>query len=257
VIAGAAIACAASVASTGHGGVAFTGFYMQNFNGLAQTGSTSIPNAGTPHAIEGVLGSTGMDGWSGYNYFGSSTSTEFRAQDGSQSGSAGRGINFFGTTGSSDRALGLLPTSNQVSAFGVVLTNTTGFTITELDVSFVGEQWRAGEPENVLTFSYGIGTSLSAAATPFSSLDFATLYSGENPQFAVDGNDPDNQVALSDTIGGLSVADGESIVLRWDMADMSGQDNGLAIDDLVVVGIPAPGAIALVGLAGQIGRRRR
>jgi len=238
--------------------VNFTGTYSQNFDGLGQSGAATIVGQG-PHAIEGVLGSTGMDGWFGANFLGSSTSTEFKAHDGSLGSSAGRGVVFFGTNGSSDRALGTLATSNQISSFGLVLTNTSSDTYQSLDVSFIGEQWRAGDPNlpNVLNFAYGFGSSLTNATTAFSALNFNTPFLG-GTQVAVNGNDPAFQTAVSNTITGLNWAPGQSLVLRWNGVDLSGQDNGLAIDNLVVTGvIPAPGAIALLGLAGLVGGRRR
>lgn len=241
-----------------YGSVSFTGSYFQDFDGLGQSGSTTLTGRG-PHAINGILGSTGMEGWYGANYTGSSSNTEFKAHNGGLSGSAGRGVVFFGTDGSSDRALGALPTSNQISSFGVVLTNMSNDTYQQLDISFIGEQWRAGDANilNVLSFSYGMGTSLDDATTAFTTLDFAApnLAGGE---VAVDGNDAANQTAISDIITGLNWAPGQSIVLRWDINDLSGQDNGLAIDNFSAVGIvPAPGALALLGLAGLVGVRRR
>jgi MYXO-CTERM domain-containing protein len=238
--------------------VNFNGAYFQNFDGLAQSGATTVAGQG-PHAIQGVLGSTGMDGWFGANYIGSSTSTEFKAHDGSLAGSAGRGVVFFGTTGSSDRALGALPTSNQVSSFGLVLTNTSNDTYTALDVSYIGEQWRAGEANvlNVLNFAYGFGTSLNNANTAFTGLNFDAPFLGGG-EVAVNGNSPAFQTAISNTITGLTWAPGQSLVLRWNSVDLSGQDNGLAIDDLSITGVvPTPGAIALLGLAGLVGGRRR
>jgi MYXO-CTERM domain-containing protein len=58
-------------------------------------------------------------------------------------------------------------------------------------------------------------------------------------------------------ITGLNWAPGQSHVLRWVNTDMSGQDNGLAVDNLAITGVvPAPGALALLGLAGLTATRR-
>lgn len=227
--------CATSAA---FGQADFSGSYSQNFDGLAQSGSVTLTGSG-PHAISGVLGSTGVDGWQGANFLGSSSNTEFKAHNGGLGSSDGRGVVFYGTTGSSERALGSLPTSNQIPSFGLVLTNTTSQTFVALDVSFVGEQWRAGGANipNVLTFRYGMGGALADATTPVSSLNFAApvLSGGE---IALDGNSPANRTALSGVISGLQWAPGQSLVLRWDQADLQGQDNGLGIDDLEIIGIP-------------------
>ena len=253
-----AASLAAGVTGTALASVNFNGSYFQDFNGLGTSGAETITGTG-PHAINGILGATGMDGWYGANVGGSSSNTEFKAHNGSLAGSAGRGVVSFGMDGSNERALGALSTSNQVNAFGIVLFNNTSDTFQSLDISFFGEQWRAGDADlfNTLTFSYGFGTSLADATNSFSSLDFLTpnLSGGE---IAIDGNAPENRTALGDTITGLNWAPGQSLVLRWDAIDLSGQDNGLAIDDLTLTGvIPAPGVLALIGLAGLAGGRRR
>lgn len=237
--------------------VNFTGSYSQNFDGLGATGSATLTGRG-PHDLNGVITTTNMDGWQGANFLGTSTNTEVRAQDGSLAGSTGRGLVSFGTTGTGERALGTLATSNQVSSFGVVFTNTSSITYTSLQVSYTGEQWRAGEANipNTLSFAYGFGSSLTDATTAFNPLTFNTpvLTGGE---IALNGNLPANQAAIADTITGLNWAPGQSIVLRWNGSDLTGQDNGLAIDNLSVVGVPAPASLALVALGSLVGNRRR
>ncbi len=234
---------AAAVATLGIGAavsaqIAFKGSLLQDFNGLGASGSMTLSGRG-PHALNGVLGSVDVPGWSGANFLGTSSNTEFRAQDGSLAGSAGRGVVFFGTDGSSERALGALPTSNQISSFGVVLVNMTASTFAEVEISFVGEQWRAGTADvpNVLQFHYGFGDSIESATNGFPSLDFATPFLGGG-EVALDGNDPANQTSISATLRGISWGPGDSLVLRWDMTEFSGQDNGLAIDDVSVVAVP-------------------
>ena len=233
--------------STALGQVAFDGAYHQSFDGLGQSGTVTLTGTG-PHAINGVLGATGMEGWFGGNFGGSSTNTEFKAHDGSLASSAGRGIISFGTTASAERALGALSTSNQIPSFGVVLTNDTSRTLVALDVSYVGEQWRAGDANmlDVLSFKYGYGASIVDAGTSLPALNFLSpVLSGGN--IALNGNSAANQTVIEGTITGLDLAPGESIVLRWDATDLSGQDNGLAIDDLSIVGQPKP--IASLNLA--------
>jgi len=234
-----AIGLAFCAASAAFGQVQFNGNYVQNFDGLGQSGAATLTGRG-PHAIADVLGSTGVDGWYGANFEGSSSNTEFKAHNGSLAGSAGRGVVFFGANRSAERALGALSTSNQISSFGLVLTNNTAQTFVSVDVSFIGEQWRAGDAGlvNVLSFAYGFGTSLTDAATLVPELDFVTpnLAGGET---AVDGNDPANQTPVQAVITGVNWAPGQSLVLRWNATELSGQDNGLAIDTLAVSGIPA------------------
>src|SRR5262245_36495521 len=196
---------ALGLSSAAFGQANFNGSYSQNFDGLVQTGANTVAGTG-PHLLStGLPGSTNIDGWYGANNGGSGTGTEFRAQDGSLGSSAGRGVISFGLTGSSDRALGGLATSNQIPSFGVVLVNISGQTFQSLDVSFIGEQWRVGDANipNILTFKYGFGTSLANATNLFAGLNFNTPnLAGGNA--AANGNDLANQASLHDVITNLN-----------------------------------------------------
>lgn len=236
------------------------GTYAQNFNGLGATGAVTIPGRG-PHAIEGVLGATGVPGWYGANFAGSSLDTEFKAHDGSLAGSAGRGVISFGTTGSGERALGALPTSNQISSFGAVFTNTTGQTLQEMKITFTGEQWRRGNvpTPNNLFFGWGLTSSIEFAVTGFAGLNFTSPNTQASPtEVALNGNDPANQANLTATIFNLNWAAGTDLAIRWRIEDISGQDDGLGIDDVSFsAAVPTPGALALLAPAGILLLRRR
>lgn len=247
------------LASAASATIPFTGTYTQDFNGLGQSGTALVPERG-PHALNGILGSTGVDGWYGWNYAGSSGNAEFKAHNGGLSGNAGRGVVFFGADGSSERALGALPTSNQVSAFGALFTNTTNDTFASVTIRYTGEQWRAGSANllNTLAFSWGLASGINDdGLVAETALDFVTpvLTGGE---IAVDGNSDPYRTAILYTISGVNWAPGQTLAIRWSISDLTGQDNGLAIDDFGMVGIiPAPAsALALAGLAAFARRRR-
>lgn len=237
--------------------VAFMDTYAQDFNGLNQTGAETLTGKG-PHPFSALTSGsltpaiTGMEGWYLANPGGSSTGTEYRAQDGSLSGSAGRGVVSFGLAGSGNRALGALPTSNQIGSFGVVLENTSAVTIPGITVAFTGQQWRAGDAGifNTLSFAYGLGGSIDDATTSFAALDFTSPNtSGGNT--ALDGNLAINQVQRSATISGLDWLPGTSLALRWNMNEVTGQDTGLAIDNLQINAVPEPSTVML-GVAGIV-----
>lgn len=246
--------------------LSFTGGTItQNFDGLPATtgsGSSTVTVTGRGgHALTaGFTAATGVAGWQGANFGGSTSNTEFRAQDGSLAGSNGRGVVSFGTAGSSDRALGALATSNQINAFGLVLRNDTSETITFFTLSYFGEQWRRGDvpSPNTLAFFYGIGSGLaSTGLTAATSLNFVAPNTTAAANTGIDGNAAGNRTLVTGTITGLNWAPGTSLVLQWNAQDQSGQDDGLAIDDLTFV-VPTPGAAAMLGLGALVaGRRRR
>jgi hypothetical protein len=240
------------------------GTYSQNFDTLPLSGASSVANRG-PNYINpswsGVTGSN-LEGWQFANPTGTATTTEYRAQDGSLSGSAGRGVVSFGTTGSSDRALGSLSTSNQIPTFGLVLTNNTSQLLTSFTLSYTGEQWRRGDavPQSSLLFSWGLGSDIGGSYTAASSLNF-TSPTALPINSALNGDLAINQTAKSATINGINWGIGQTLVLKWTSQELSGADDGLAIDNLTFTAVPEPSslalaAIGLIGTAGFAWRRR-
>ena len=232
------------------------GTYTQNFDGLP----TNVTNAsqvltGTtangPFDLNAVTAASGLAGWQLGNYGGSSADTEFRSQDGSLSGSAGRGVLSLGTGGSTERALGALTTSNQIGNFGLVVTNNTAFTFGSFTLSFVGEQWRRGDvaTPDTLQFSYGSGTGINGLGL----ISYPTLsLSSPNTQVsptnvAINGNLAANQASVSGTAPFIW-APGQTLVLKWVPTDLSGQDDALAIDNLNFTAniVPEPSSICLI-----------
>jgi len=198
--------------------------YTQNFNGLATSGTT---NADLPAGF--LLQESGGGGRDNEQY----------AAD---AGTGNTGDTYsYGSTGNADRALGGLASGTLQSVFGVVFSNNTGTSITSLNITYTGEQWRVGGgsppagPQR-LTFAYVVGTSptLSSTATPVEALDFISPISGVAAG-ALDGNLAANRTTLTQTITfATPVEAGQQILLRWTDANDTGNDHGLAIDDLTV-----------------------
>ena len=212
--------------------------HAESFDGL--------PNAGTTPWTNNVS----IPGW----YHRRSTdpaSPTIIANNGS--GNAG-GLYSFGANATTERALGSLGSGSAGHFFwGVRLQNNTGATITSLDVSYIGEQWRNGGVAATQTVSFswlagaptvdGSLAEFQLAGTPVPELDFTSPVTG-SPAVALDGNAAANRVPIAFTIGGLSLAPGGEIMLRWSDPDHSGADHGLSIDDFTVTpqgGAPLPG----------------
>ena len=161
----------------------------------------------------------------------------------------------------------MLATSNQISRFGVALTNDTGGTLGEFTISFTGEQWRRGDdvsPADQIFYDYAV-TSLAGDTINtdpiFSSIgSFAAPTVTGPTEVGINGNDPLNQVPRSHTITGLTWAPGATLIIRWTGQDLTGQDDGLAIDGLsfsAAVPEPASFASAIVAGIALFGLRRR
>ena len=156
----------------------------------------------------------------------------------------------YGAAGSTERALGALQSGTLIPTFGVSYTNNTGATITSLQVSYTGEQWRLGTLNRAdrLDFQFQVGaTSLTAGTwTDVDALDF-TAPTTTGTVGALDGNTAANRTAITSTIAGLSIANGATVWLRWVDFNASGADDGLAIDDFSITaqGVAPPTSVTV------------
>lgn len=204
-------------------GVALT----ENFDSLS-TGGTWTDNSTIP-------------GWY-------SNRTAYTLGTGSSTTGALYSFGVAGTNPASDRALGSVGSGGTGTVFHAArLANGTGATVTSLDISYVGEQWRNGAntSAHTLTFQYQVANAgVVTGATSGSWTTFAPL-SFTGPIAAatgapLDGNAAANRVMKSATLT-ISVGAGQEIWLRWQDLDDAGSDHGLAIDDFSVTanGVPA------------------
>jgi hypothetical protein len=227
--------------------------YSQNFDSLPNPGSTSV-NSANPVVINGVtyslanpfgfsdpvlssgsggLGLAQLSGWYGLGSLGS----KFGAQSGDQT--TGGQISF-GLPSSANRALGLLATSSTgPTAFGAKFINQSGQSLNGISVRLTGQVWRQSNLAKTLQCFYFVDPSGTA--------DFSGNQTGLLPALdvsfpvnaaavgglAVDGTASMNQTNLS--IVNQQIADwpiGAALWLVWQMVDVTGKAQGLAIDDL-------------------------
>src|SRR3954470_2551217 len=145
----------------------------------------------------------------------------------------------YGAAASTERALGELRSGTLIPLFGAKFTNNTGATITSLDVSYTGKQWRFGGVHSTvadrLDFQYSLdatdlstGTYLDANALDFNPPVIAGTAG------ALDGNAAANRTAISSTITGLSIPNGATFFIRFNDVDATGADDGLAVDDFSI-----------------------
>lgn len=200
---------------------------LQSFDTLPASGSATFTN------------DTTLPGW---YHARTGTGTTIVANDGSSN--AGN-LYSYGTGTATDRALGSLGSGNAAIGnlfWGIRLTNNTGSTITSLDVSYVGEQWRnSAAAAQTISFSYLVGSptvtgtlaEFQSAGVAVAALDFTSPITG-GTAIALNGNLAANRVARSATISGLNIPNGTEIMLRWSDPDHTGADHGLSIDDFSV-----------------------
>jgi hypothetical protein len=215
-----------SFALTNGGSITALGVPLtENFDSLASTGTniTWTDNSTIP-------------GWY-------STRTTYNSGTGSSNTGALYSFGVAGTNPVTDRALGSVASVGTGTVFQAArLTNNTGATITSLDISYVGEQWRNGgnTTAHTLTFQYqvantGVVTGANAPTTgwtTFSALSFTGPIATATAA-ALDGNAAANRTAISATLT-VTVNAGQEIWLRWQDPDDTGSDHGLAIDDFSV-----------------------
>jgi uncharacterized repeat protein (TIGR01451 family) len=208
----------------------------QNFDTLATTGTA---NTWTDN--------TTLPGW--YSQFSATPAnpTTYRADSGGSNTGAIYSWGIASVNPLTERAFGAVSSGTPVTILNAVrLVNNTGTTITSLDISYNGEQWRDGGAAvpvaQTTFFEYQVGNAgvITDANTPttgwtaFSGLDFTTpTFTNTGAGVAIDGNQAANRTAKSASVT-VTVAPGQEVWLRWRDINDTGNDHGLAVDDFSV-----------------------
>lgn len=201
----------------GFGQVSVTGLgagntYSQDFNTLANNGtSPTVPT-----------------GWS-FSESDTNANTNYTAGTGSSS----PGDTYsFGQDSNTERSLGGLLSGSLNPTIGVGFTNNTGGNITDIIISYKGETWRVGTASRSdrLDFQYSLDASSLTTGSwiDFNSLDYA------NPGQTTGSGSEQHSSIISSNITGLTIADGSTFWLRWNDLNVSGADDGMAIDDFSI-----------------------
>ncbi len=213
-----------------------TGSYFQNFDGLGITAGTWTDNTTLPNWWANRTG----------------TGTTFAVSDGSATAGT---VYSFGTTSAADRALGTIGSGGATAgnfSYGVQLQNNSGVAITQLTISYIGEQWRDGgsatPAAQIDSFSYKISATMMTTTEPATNVGWTQVpaLNFTSPTFvnsagtALDGNAAANRVYFNNiSIPSLSIPAGSYIMLKWKDINHNGNDHGLAIDSLTVAWVVA------------------
>ncbi len=153
----------------------------------------------------------------------------------------------YGSTGSTDRALGSIQGDTLVPIFGAAFTNHAGGVITSVQIAYTGEQWRSGRTNRQDRLRFQLSTNATSLNTgtwlEIFDLDFFTVNNlAIGPK---DGNSESYRRALSATISGLNIPQGSTFWIRWVDFNGVGDDDGLAVDDfsLIPLGVDDPPAV--------------
>lgn len=227
---------------------AFT--YGQTFDSLATSGTA---NAWSNDVT--------LAGWSLFN--GTTALTTYRASTGTDNAGAAYS---FGTT--SERALGTIASGTVANPTMVLaLTNNSGSALDSFTLRYDGEQWRNGGNTTAqkLTVQYGFGSTFAAVTTwnaAGAAFDVNSLVNTATGAAVVG-----NVAGLSANLGGTvstTWAVGDTLWIRWNDVNDTGNDHGLGIDNVslsVTAAVPEPGTYAMLlaglGAVGFIARRRR
>ena len=226
--------------------LALSSTYSQNFDTLTNSATVSWTNGTT------------IPGWHA-NSFASSVFTTPASLVVTNGTAAIQNTNVYsiGTTSATDRAFGGQSTnsSGSIRHYALQLVNNTGFTLTEFNLAYTGEQWRLIVSDNndrydfsYQLFSAGTGTlDTSAGWINADALDFVaprTTTTGSNT--GIDGNAAGNFATVSGTVTGFSWAPGQELWLRWTDPNASNLQRAvLGIDDVSFTAIPEPSMIAM------------
>ncbi|NBT48983.1 MAG: hypothetical protein EBT07_14405, partial [Actinobacteria bacterium] len=206
-----------------------SGTYTQDFNSLPSSSNGTWADDST------------IAGW-----FSSRTGTASSVLNVGTGSSNTGGLYSFGSTASSDRALGSVGSGTpKIIFWGVQFQNNSSSDATITTFSYTGEQWRDGgaatPAAQTVAFWYKIFTSAITSLdtadtgwTAVTSLDFTSpTFVNTTTGGALDGNASANKRALSSTLN-INIPVGQFIVFRWKDIDHAGNDHGLAIDDVSV-----------------------
>jgi hypothetical protein len=218
------------------------GIHTEDFNTLAASGTSnfSVP--------------TGF----AFSEAGSGSNLTYAASDGSNS--TGNTYSF-GTTASTERAFGEITSTVVQPTIGACFVNSTNQPISSLNIGYTGEEWRLGAADGLVDrLDFQISTDaaslLTGTWTNINSLDFNTP--NNVGAGAKDGNAAENRTVFAPVtiIPPTTIQPNDTFFIRWVPLNLSGANDGLAIDDFMIA-IPEPASFLLlvVGLMATISCR--
>lgn len=186
---------------------------------LADSTTTYYQDFDALVAVDSAVLSTLPDGWTVVET-GKNANAYYNADNGSKN--SGNTYSY-GVSGSTDRALGTLASGSLVSRLEFRLVNGSGLTVDSVAVSFHPEQWRQGSSAiDSLGFSWAVGSGTATVDTAL------TLGPDNN---TLDGAAGSSDSAILSSVLPVHLAAGDTLVLAWTDVNVTGNDDGWAVDD--------------------------
>jgi hypothetical protein len=145
---------------------------------------------------------------------------------------------------------------------GMVFQNNTGTTLSGFDVAYKGEKWYQHTADTTLLFQYTVQDSFADINSDIDRAgagiwtDVGALSWTETAAAGtgwVNGSTAANGTNFNASVSGLSLADGQSLILRWRIPLTGTKEQGLFIDDVTVDNfqvIPEPATLGLIAAFG-------
>jgi hypothetical protein len=220
--------------------------YTQSFDGMPAAGLSSANTTGFglgPYYLSTPpVNATGLSGWQYTSLGGSNNDIRIFTDNGSAT--TGANMIFRTSSTSTDKAMGSLASSAITPAFGAIFTNNGNQPLTNITISYVGEQWRVGGSGNlnVLQFNYQLGATniKNGNWIPETGLNFLSPVTTVSTAGAsLDGNLSANRTIISKSFELASPwLPGQQLAIRWNDANETGNDDGLGIDSLTFNATP-------------------
>ena len=206
---------------------------IDNFSwtGTSEVRLTTMGTAATEDFNTLVASETSSVILNGWYISESGSAANTSSEGGTGSNSAGNTYSF--GTSRTDRALGGLQSGTLVPTIGAKFVNNTGSTINNLSISYTGETWRVGATGRAdrLDFQYSLNaTSLTTGTwTDVNTLDYENISQGSTSSGSMI-----HSSSISNSITGLSIANGSTFWIRWNDLDATGADDGMGVDDFTI-----------------------
>ena len=207
----------------------------------------AVPMTGTATHTEtfDTLANTGTPTWADNTTIANWYSNRTTYLVGTGTSNSG-GLYSFGAAATTERALGSVGSGSASPIYGILLENTSAGPIEVDSIAYTGEQWRNGgnATAHSLTVDFQVSPTAISSVTsgifqPLAALNFSSPVATATA-VALDGNLAGNKTPISATTQ-IIVPAGAFLMVRWSDINDSGNDHGLAVDDLTISWKPSSG----------------